>query len=106
VETLAALLPGLGFGIDPEGRHNDGAFMLVLDPAAFMPLADFKREVEAFVAYLKGTPPAEGFDEVLYPGEKEYRTEQQRRRDGIPIEDATWERITALAARFGLGRGR
>jgi LDH2 family malate/lactate/ureidoglycolate dehydrogenase len=105
VETLAALLPGLGFGVDPQGRHNDGAFMLVIDPAAFMPLSDFKREVAAFVRYLKETPAAEGFAEVLYPGEKEHRTEQQRRRDGIPIEDATWEQIGAVAARFGLGRG-
>jgi uncharacterized oxidoreductase len=102
VETLAALLPGLGFGIDPQGRHNDGAFMLVIDPGAFMPAGDFKGQVEAFVRYLKETPPAEGFAEVLYPGEKEYLTEQQRRRDGIPIEDDTWGRIAAVAERFGL----
>ncbi|HLZ69241.1 MAG TPA: Ldh family oxidoreductase [Dehalococcoidia bacterium] len=102
VETLASLLPGLGFGIDPQGRHNDGACMLVLDPAPFLPTAEFKAQVEAFVRYLKETPPAEGFSEVLYPGEQEYRTEQQRRRDGIPIEDETWGRITAVAERFGL----
>src|SRR5262249_36748093 len=98
----AALLPGLGFGIDPQGRHNDGAFMQVIDPAAFMPLADFKQQVEAFVRYLKETPPAEGFDEVLYPGEKEHRTEQQRRRDGIPIEADTWARIGETRARLGV----
>lgn len=102
VETFAALLPGLGFGIDPHGRHNDGSFMLTIDPSAFMPLDEFKGQVEAFVRYLKDTPPAEGFDEVLYPGEKEYRTEQQRRQSGIPIEDSTWGRISALAERFGL----
>jgi uncharacterized oxidoreductase len=105
VETFAALLPGLGFGVDPQGRHNDGAFMVVIDPAAFMPLPDFKRQVEDFVGYLKATPAAEGFAEVLYPGELEHRTEQQRRRDGIPIEDDTWERISQIAARFGLGHG-
>ena len=102
VETLAALLPGLGFGIDLQGRHNDGACMLVLDPAPFMPTPAFKQQVEAFVSYLKETPPAEGFKEVLYPGELEHRTEQQRRRDGIPIEDETWGRIAAIAARYGL----
>jgi len=101
VETLSALLPGLGFGIDPQGRHNDGSFMLAIDPGAFMPLADFKGQVEAFVRYLKDTPTAEGFDEVLYPGEKEHRVEQGRRRDGIPIEGGTWAKITALAERFG-----
>jgi len=39
---------------------------------------------------------------VLYPGELEHRTEQQRRRDGVPIEDETWGRIAAIAQRFGL----
>lgn len=102
VETLASLLPGLGFGVDPQGRHNDGACMLVLDPAPFMPTETFKAEVAAFVRYLKETPPAEDVSEVLYPGEQEYRAEQRRRRDGIPIEDETWGRIAAVAERFGL----
>jgi uncharacterized oxidoreductase len=102
VETLASLLPGLGFGIDPQGRHNDGSCLLVLDPEPFMSLPAFKAEVAAFVQYLKATPPAEGFSEVLYPGEQEYRTEQQRRQDGIPIEEETWGRIAAVAERFGL----
>jgi LDH2 family malate/lactate/ureidoglycolate dehydrogenase len=75
--------------------------MLVVDPAAFSP-TDFKAEVEAFVRYLKATPPAEGFAEVLYPGEIEHRTEQRRRREGIPIEDATWVRLGEVAARFGI----
>jgi LDH2 family malate/lactate/ureidoglycolate dehydrogenase len=101
VETLASVLPGLGFGVDPKGRHNDGTFMLVVDPRAFSP-TDFKVEVEAFVRYLKATPPAEGFEEVLYPGEIEYRTEQRRRREGIPIEAATWARLGQIATRFGL----
>jgi len=102
VEPFAALLRGLGFGIDPQGRHNDGSFMLAMDPSAFMPLAEFKGQVEAFVKYLKETPPQEGFSEVLYPGEKEYKTRQQRERDGIPIEDSTWNRLTEIADRFSL----
>ncbi|MCI0585130.1 MAG: Ldh family oxidoreductase, partial [Chloroflexi bacterium] len=101
VETLAAVLPGLGFGIDPAGKHNDGVFMLVVDPAAFSP-TDFKKEVEGFVHYLKETPPAEGFEEVLYPGELEHRTAQRRDREGIPIEDRTWERLGQVGERFGI----
>lgn len=103
VETLASILPGLGFGIDPQGRHNDGTFMLVMDPGAIRPVGEFKAEVEAFVKYLKETPPAQGFQEVLYPGEIEYRTQQRRQKEGIQVEDATWRRITQVAERFGLG---
>src|SRR6266571_5277342 len=105
VETLAAVLPGLGFGVDPQGRHNDGTFMLVIDPRAFSP-TDFKVQVEAFVRYLKATPPADGFDEVLYPGEIEYRTEQRRRHAGIPIEETTWRRLGEIATRLGISTPR
>jgi LDH2 family malate/lactate/ureidoglycolate dehydrogenase len=102
VETLASLLPGLGFGIDPQGRHNDGSFMVVVDPAGFQPLEEFKTLVDDFVRYLKETAPAEGFSEVLYPGELEYRTQQERGANGIPIEDDTWAQVTKVAERFGL----
>jgi uncharacterized oxidoreductase len=102
VETLSGILTGLGFGVDPQGRHNDGTFLAVFDVNAFRPLATFKRDIADFVAYLKETPPAAGFDEVLYPGELEYRTAQQRRRDGIYVEDETWNQILALQKEYGL----
>jgi LDH2 family malate/lactate/ureidoglycolate dehydrogenase len=102
VETLAALLPGLGFGVNPEGPHNDGVFMLVVDPGAIRPADDFKADVTEFARYLKETPPAEGFTEVLYPGEIEYRTERKRREEGIPIEESTWQAIRRVAERFGV----
>ncbi|HEX2170882.1 MAG TPA: Ldh family oxidoreductase [Dehalococcoidia bacterium] len=102
VETLSAVLPGLGFGIDPQGRHNDGAFLFAFDVNAFSPLEKFKKDVGDFARYLKETPPAEGFSEVLYPGEIEYRTEQRLRREGIPIEDSTWQRIGGIARGYGI----
>ena len=102
VEIFSGLLTGLGFGIDPQGRHNDGCFIAVFNVAAFRDLATFKREVAEFAAYLKATPPAEGFDRVYYPGEIEHERERERRRDGIPVEDATWEVLRRLAAEYGL----
>ena len=60
VEVLCGLLTGLGFGVEPTGRHNDGCFMAVFNVAAFRPLKDFKKEVAEFARYLKATPPSEG----------------------------------------------
>src|SRR5437899_8849840 len=82
VEVLCGLLTGLGFGIEPTGRHNDGCFMAVFKVDAFRPLAEFKREIGAFIKYLKETPAAEGSSGVLYPGEIEHQREQDRRRNG------------------------
>jgi uncharacterized oxidoreductase len=69
---------------------------------AFRPLAEFKKDVGDFVKYLKETPPAEGSSGVLYPGEIEHRREQERRRDGIEVESATWTRLRLLADEYKL----
>src|SRR5262244_2468729 len=100
VEVLCGLLTGLGFGSDPTGRHNDGCFMAVFNVAAFRPLGDFKKEVAEFARYLKSTPPSEGSHSVFYPGEIEYLREQERRKIGIEIEDATWDKLRSLAAKY------
>jgi len=102
VEVLCGLLTGLGFGVEPSGRHNDGCFMAVFRVDAFRPLSEFKKDVGDFIRYLKETPPAEGSSGVLYPGEVEHRREQDRRANGIDVEDATWSRIKSLAAGYGL----
>jgi uncharacterized oxidoreductase len=102
VEILSGLLTGLGFGIDPQGRHNDGCFMAVFNVAAFRDLATFKKEVTDFAHYLKDTPKAQGFTEVFYPGEVEFNKERDRRKNGVLIEDATWKRLGDLAASYGI----
>jgi LDH2 family malate/lactate/ureidoglycolate dehydrogenase len=102
VEILSGLLTGLGFGVEPTGRHNDGCFMAVFNVQAFRDLATFRQEVTEFAQYLKATPPAQGFTEVFYPGEVEFRKEQDRRKNGVPIEDATWAKLKDLATGFGI----
>ncbi|MCI0846401.1 MAG: Ldh family oxidoreductase, partial [Chloroflexi bacterium] len=102
VEIFSGLLTGLGFGIDPQARHNDGVFIAVFNVAHFRPLEEFKREVKEFAEFVKSSPPAAGFTEVMYPGEPEFRTEQQRRRDGIFIEDGTWQQISDLMEELGV----
>src|SRR5712672_2563797 len=102
VEVLCGLLTGLGFGVEPTGRHNDGCFMAVFNVAAFRPLKQFKKEVAEFARYLKETPPSEGSTGVFYPGEVEYIREQQRKISGIEIEHATWDKLKALAGDYKL----
>ena len=102
VEILSGVLTGLGFGHDPSGRHNDGCFMAVFDVGAFRPLDEFKQEVTDFAAYLKSSPPAEGFDEVYYPGELEHLRAQRLRSEGIDVEDSTWQKLANLADGFGI----
>jgi LDH2 family malate/lactate/ureidoglycolate dehydrogenase len=102
VEILCGILTGLGFGVEPTGRHNDGTFMAVFNVEAFRPLNDFKKEVAEFAKYLNATPPSEGSKGVLYPGEIENRTEAARRKSGVDVEDATWDKLKQLAGEYKL----
>ena len=106
VEMFCGLLTGLGFGIDPQGRHNDGIFLSVFDVARLQDLEGFQRSVANFVEYLKETPLAEGFDEILYPGELETRLSAQRRQAGIEIDKATWNGLQGLLNELGLADDR
>ena len=102
VEVFSGLLTGLGFGIDPQAKHNDGCFISVFNVEHFRSLTQFKSEVAEFVKFVKTSPPAAGFNEVLYPGEIEHNTELRRRQNGIYVEDETWEKIAGLMQELGV----
>ena len=97
VEILSAILTGLGFGVDPSGRHNDGCFMAVFNVSSFRPLEQFKSEITEFAHYLKNTPTAPGFEEVYYPGELEHLRAKKLLKNGIMVEDQTWNQLKMLA---------
>ena len=102
IELLSGVLPGLGFGHDPSGRHNDGCFMAAFNVEAFLPLDEFKQQVADFAAYLKSAALAPGFSEIYYPGEIEYLNTQRLAKDGVAVEDSTWDRLAALAVEYGI----
>jgi LDH2 family malate/lactate/ureidoglycolate dehydrogenase len=101
-ENFCGILTGLGFGVEPSGRHNDGCFLIAIKVDAFRPLLSFRKEVADFAHYLKDTPPAKGSSGVLYPGEVEHMQQQKRGAEGIEVEDATWKKLGALAQEGGV----
>jgi uncharacterized oxidoreductase len=102
VEVLSGLLTGLGFGVDPKGRHNDGCFIALFDVDRFRDLTGFTADVDAFIAFLKETEPADGFTEVLYPGELEQRKRLAAGVEGIEIDDKTWQALVDIARSKGV----
>lgn len=104
VEILCGLLTGLGFGVAADGRHNDGCFLAVFNIAHFRDRASFLGEVDDFVDYIKASKPARGFTEVLYPGEMEARSSEQRLQQGIPVDDNSWSALSSLVDELGVSR--
>jgi uncharacterized oxidoreductase len=106
IEAIGGGLSGAGFAITPGYRWDQGTVLTAIDVNAFQPLAEFEQEVVELARRLKETPLAAGFDEILMPGELEWRSRAQRARDGIPIPQNTWDRLAQLAAGLGVAPGR
>ena len=73
VELLAGALIGTTAPDLEEGAMHNGFLMLVLDPGSFGPASSFRAAVDDVIERVKASPPAEGFREVMYPGELEQR---------------------------------
>jgi hydroxycarboxylate dehydrogenase B len=99
VEVLSATLSGQDITID---RPGNGVGFIVVDVSAFLPMEQFCQLIEGLRGYIKSSAPAEGFDEVLLPGEPEFRTAKVRQETGIPLDDTTWRAILAAAESVGV----
>ena len=97
VELLGGGLSGAAPSILPEFAGSNGTVMIALNISAFIPLEQYIAQVEAFCLRIKAAAPAEGFSEVLLPGEPELRTRQHRLTEGIPIPETTWQEFRSLA---------
>lgn len=74
----------------------------VFDPDLFGGGDGFDTEMTAMIDYLHSTTPAVGTDKVRIPGEPERESEQERRQNGIPIDDNSWQGIATSAYKVGL----
>lgn len=104
VEVLCAVLSGSAMLTEVGGLRVSkrpmkvSHFFLAIDAARFLPLDDFTARMQTLRDTVKGSAPAAGYDEVLIAGDPEWRSEEQRRRDGIPIARGIWDQLTTLAS--------
>ncbi|KAF7532964.1 hypothetical protein G7054_g7470 [Neopestalotiopsis clavispora] len=63
---------------------------------------EFRSRMDTLVQRVHGVTPAEGFSEVLFPGEPEYRLSVQRSREGIPFADAEKDMFEEIAKKYGV----
>ncbi|MDO8210331.1 Ldh family oxidoreductase [Conexibacter sp. CPCC 206217] len=97
-ELVAAALAGYG-AKDPE-RPSNCLLLVVIDPAAFLPVAQFKALAGESVELIKGARPRHG-QRVMLPGERE--TEHAAAGGATAtLARTTVEQIEAAAAQLGV----
>ena len=86
-----------------EGRrHRQNAFLLAIDIAAFLPLAEFTATIDDTVDAIKSLPPAADTDEILIPGERGRHTARDRAASGIPLGPKVWRELAGIATTLGV----
>jgi uncharacterized oxidoreductase len=107
-EILAGALTG-GGTIQDKNPRGDGIInnmlSFVIDPGRLVDADWLGGEIDALIAYVKGSPPAVQGTPVMVAGDPERAARIARDRDGIVIDDITWSGIIDAAGAVGLTDG-
>lgn len=91
--------------VSTEERQDwvgNGAAFVAIDPTLFTTREEISTRVETLARHLRSAEPIDEDNEVLLPGEPEYRTTRLHREEGIPLEEAVVERLRSLAAQLDI----
>jgi len=102
IEILSGILTGAGYCKKEPGPDLQGLFLLAVRVENFLDSEVFLLQVRHLTDYLKTSRLRPGCSEVLVPGELEWRMEEQRAREGIPVDLLTWEQIEWVKRELGL----
>jgi len=105
-ELLGGALTGSGTenGVSRgDQRIVNGMLSIVIDPTR-VGSGHFAADTRGFLDWLRGSPPAAGFDRVRIAGEPELEIRERRLKDGIPVDPTTWRAIGDAAVKLQLAR--
>ena len=103
IDVLGGALNLSGTGSRAKGQ---GVLMTAINVEAFVPVSEFKAEVDRLIDEIKSSPPRPGFEEVLLPGEREHRMVEKRKKEGIPVDDKSWTSIVDTCRKLNIDAER
>jgi len=83
-------------------QHIQNSVVVAIDIGTFTNVAKYKEHIDNMIDGIKALPRAEGFDEIFVPGEPEWRTWEERTRNGIPLPVKTADNLSKLGERLGV----
>jgi len=87
----------IDFNADASTPTNTGQSMVVVDPAAFGEVAEFKAAVDQLIRDLRASERMPGVDRIRMPGEQSHERTLAQRADGIVIPLALMNTLDRLA---------
>jgi LDH2 family malate/lactate/ureidoglycolate dehydrogenase len=109
VDLLSGLITGGAFQYaiksmykNPEDPSLTGHFMIVINPLALMSQEALTARMADYVKTIKESPMWDENQEMILPGEMEYRKSQTRQRDGIPVPPNLYDDLVAMGEKLGV----
>ena len=106
-DLLGGILTG-GGTMQPDNPRPGGIannmLSIIIDPTTLVDSAWLASELDATIAYVKSSRPVKAGEPVLIAGEPERISRTERGREGIPMNEATWEEIITAAQKVGMTR--
>jgi uncharacterized oxidoreductase len=97
IDAIAGGLSWAGCSAEKPTRGGSGYLALAMRIDAFIDPDEFKRETRILVDWVKSSPTMPDVKKIYVPGEIEDEIMQQRSRDGLNIEDDTWDALVRNA---------
>jgi uncharacterized oxidoreductase len=105
-ELLGGALSGSGTwhqaDAAPVRAVVNGMLSILIDPARLGTQASFEQEALAFVHWVQASPPGPDGEGVRIAGDPERAARAQRRREGIAVDDQTWQEILEAGRKVGV----
>ena len=104
VDIMAGVLSGAGHSMRiPQGEMSH--FLAAFNIANFLPVDDFKKDMDDMLRTLRTAAPAPGHDRVVYAGLPESEDEQERRANGIPLHKEVVEWFATICEELSISPG-
>jgi uncharacterized oxidoreductase len=102
VEILGGALSGQGCAAGATVMQSNGLCIMAYNIEHFTDREAFFDELETLIAHVHTSRIDPRLGEILLPGEPEFRTASLRQKEGIPVDDTTWQRIGQAGLSLGL----
>ena len=93
VSMLSLGRTSLEIGTPADGEKGMSQMFVCMNPAAVVDMDKAEEQMEKSIAFLNALEPKDGVHGVHAPGENLKRTRARNMERGIPVTEATWQKI-------------
>lgn len=103
-ELLAGALTGGGCSKPGVQELSNGLLSIIISPDILASDFAYGQEIEQFIEFVRSSRKVSPDAQILLPGEIEEQTKDKRLREGIELDQNTWNQIVETATSLGVSQ--